>query len=150
MLRLQSQTVRQQVSRLLCRSFEDTLSAGGANTELSTAASTVQRRWASKKQGGSTQNNKDSLPKMLGIKLYGGQRCIPGNIIIRQRGTEFHPGPNVGMGRDHTIFALTEGRVKFSYNKLSKRRTISVEPLAPAQITVAPLLQQQQQQQQLQ
>lgn len=163
-----------------------------------------QLRWASKKQGGSTQNTKDSLPKFLGIKLYGGQRCIPGNIIIRQRGTEFHPGANVGMvrpaaglpgcrarcraaaaavlcgahaswlpqllywvwrtpkagpgrapvccraaprprprslllpalchpvqGRDHTIFSLVEGRVKFSRHPRTKRRFISVEPLQP-------------------
>ncbi|KAL3156960.1 hypothetical protein ABBQ38_001219 [Trebouxia sp. C0009 RCD-2024] len=94
-----------------------------------------QIRWASKKQGGSTQNTKDSNPKMLGIKLYGGQHCIPGNIIVRQRGTEYHPGANVGMGRDHTIYALTEGYVKFAYNKLKKRRTIGVQllPQQPAQ-----------------
>eukprot|EP00891_Asterochloris_glomerata_P000793 jgi/Astpho2/793/e_gw1.00016.274.1_t len=84
---------------------------------------------ASKKQGGSTQNTKDSKPKMLGVKLYGGQHCIPGNIIIRQRGTEFHPGANVGMGRDHTVFALKSGQVTFSYSKLTKRRTVSVKPL---------------------
>ncbi|DBA68476.1 TPA: hypothetical protein ACH3X2_013764 [Trebouxia sp. C0005] len=74
---------------------------------------------------------------MLGIKLYGGQHCIPGNIIVRQRGTEYHPGINVGLGRDHTIYALTEGYVKFAYNKFNKRRSISVQ-----------LLPQQQQQQQ--
>jgi len=97
-----------------------------------------QLRWASKKQGGSTQNTKDSNPKMLGVKLYGGQHCIPGNIIVRQRGTEFHPGANVGLGRDHTIYAMAEGHIKFKYSKLTKRRTISVETL-----------QQQQQQQQV-
>ncbi|KAL0031281.1 hypothetical protein WJX79_000017 [Trebouxia sp. C0005] len=104
---------------------------------LSRGHSHSQIRWASKKQGGSTQNTKDSNPKMLGIKLYGGQHCIPGNIIVRQRGTEYHPGINVGLGRDHTIYALTEGYVKFAYNKFNKRRSISVQ-----------LLPQQQQQQQ--
>jgi len=71
-------------------------------------------RCASKKQGGSTQNNKDSNPKFLGVKLFGGQRCIPGNIIVRQRGKRFHPGANVGMGKDHTLFSLVEGKVTFS------------------------------------
>ncbi|DBA95253.1 hypothetical protein WJX82_004075 [Trebouxia sp. C0006] len=105
--------------------------------QLSRGHSHSQIRWASKKQGGSTQNTKDSNPKMLGIKLYGGQHCVPGNIIVRQRGTEYHPGINVGLGRDHTIYALTEGYVKFAYNKFTKRRSISVQ-----------LLPQQQQQQQ--
>lgn len=90
-----------------------------------------QLRFASKKQGGSTQNTKDSNPKYLGVKLFGGQLCIPGNIIMRQRGTEFHPGANVGMGRDHTIYSLIEGRVKFSRDPRTKRRYISVEPLGP-------------------
>ena len=67
-------------------------------TQMTTVGSLIWCR-ASKKQGGSTQNTKDSKPKMLGVKLYGGQHCIPGNIIIRQRGTEFHPGANVGMVR---------------------------------------------------
>ncbi|CAL5219209.1 g1000 [Coccomyxa viridis] len=90
--------------------------------------SSVQRRWASKKQGGSTQNRGGSLPKMLGIKLYGGQACSAGNIIIRQRGTEFHPGSNVGMGKDHTLFALVEGKIKFHVRKYpSPRRFISVQ-----------------------
>lgn len=92
-----------------------------------------QIRWASKKQGGSTQNTKDSNPKMLGIKLYGGQHCIPGNIIVRQRGTEYHPGVNVGLGRDHTIYALTEGYVKFAYSKLTRKRSISVQLLPQQQ-----------------
>ncbi|CAK0744213.1 hypothetical protein CVIRNUC_001530 [Coccomyxa viridis] len=89
--------------------------------------SCMQQRWASKKQGGSTQNRGGSLPKMLGIKLYGGQVCSPGNIILRQRGTEFHPGANVGMGKDHTLFALTDGSIKFHTRKYpSKRRFVSV------------------------
>ncbi|KAK9846207.1 hypothetical protein WJX84_009276 [Apatococcus fuscideae] len=87
-----------------------------------------QIRGASKKQGGSTQNGKDSNPKMLGVKLFGGQQCIPGNIIIRQRGTKFHPGANVGLGKDHTIFATAAGKVKFHYHKLTKRRFVGVQP----------------------
>lgn len=75
-------------------------STSGAAAEAGACAWQQQQvRWASKKQGGSTQNTKDSNPKFLGVKLYGGQRCIPGNIIVRQRGTEFHPGANVGMVR---------------------------------------------------
>lgn len=89
-----------------------------------------QCRWASKKQGGSTQNNKDSLPKYLGVKLYGGQQCIAGNIIVRQRGTRYHAGDNVGMGRDHTLFAMTPGTVQFSYDRRRKRRFVSVQPHA--------------------
>lgn len=89
-----------------------------------------QSRWASKKQGGSTQNNKDSNPKYLGVKLYGGQHCIPGNIIVRQRGTKFHPGKNVGMGKDHTIYSLVEGNIQFFHDKRRKRTYINVEPPA--------------------
>ncbi|PSC72759.1 50S ribosomal L27 [Micractinium conductrix] len=102
-----------------------------------------QLRFASKKQGGSTQNTKDSNPKYLGVKLFGGQRCIPGNIIMRQRGTEFHPGSGVGMGRDHTIYALIEGRIKFSRHPRTKRRFISVEPLEAAAAPAVAALQQQ-------
>ncbi len=68
---------------------------------------------ASKKAGGSTKNGRDSNPKMLGVKIYGGQSVTAGNIIVRQRGTEFHAGANVGMGRDHTLFATADGVVKF-------------------------------------
>ena len=68
---------------------------------------------ASKKGVGSTRNGRDSNPKYLGVKLYDLEVAIPGNIIIRQRGTKFHPGKNVGIGKDHTLFALTEGKVKF-------------------------------------
>ncbi len=69
---------------------------------------------ASKKGVGSTKNGRDSNPQYLGVKLFGGQVAIAGNIIVRQRGTEFHPGENVGMGKDHTLFALVNGKVKFS------------------------------------
>ena len=68
---------------------------------------------AHKKAGGSSRNGRDSAGKRLGVKKFGGQAVIPGNIIIRQRGTTWHPGPNVGMGRDYTLYALTEGRVAF-------------------------------------
>ncbi|RKP13501.1 ribosomal protein L27, partial [Piptocephalis cylindrospora] len=70
-------------------------------------------RTATKKSGGSTKNGRDSAGRRLGLKKFGDNPVIPGNIIIRQRGTNFHPGQNVGMGRDHTIFALTKGFVKF-------------------------------------
>jgi large subunit ribosomal protein L27 len=69
---------------------------------------------ATKKGGGSSKNGRDSESKRLGVKLYGGQHAISGNIIIRQRGTKFHPGSNVGMGSDHTLFAMDAGVVKFS------------------------------------
>jgi len=69
---------------------------------------------ATKKAGGSTKNGRDSHSKRLGVKKYGGQAVLSGNIIIRQRGTKYHPGENVGIGRDHTLFAMAHGKVKFS------------------------------------
>ncbi|HET6602936.1 MAG TPA: 50S ribosomal protein L27 [Xanthomonadaceae bacterium] len=81
---------------------------------------------AHKKAGGSTRNGRDSNPKYLGVKLYGGQVVSPGNIIVRQRGTQFHAGPGVGTGRDHTLFALAEGTIEFSVKGREKRRTVSV------------------------
>ncbi len=89
---------------------------------------------AHKKAGGSSRNGRDSESKRLGVKVYGGQAVVPGNIIVRQRGTEFHPGENVGMGKDHTLFALTEGRVAFTVKGEKKRRTVNVisESTAPA------------------
>ena len=83
---------------------------------------------ASKKGVGSTRNGRDSNPKYLGVKIYGGQAIEAGNIIIRQRGTEFHRGSNVGMGRDHTLYALVDGTVDFAKKKKKKRRTVSVVP----------------------
>jgi large subunit ribosomal protein L27 len=81
---------------------------------------------ATKKAGGSSRNGRDSAGRRLGVKKYGGQVVIPGNIIVRQRGTKFHPGSNVGMGKDHTIFATLNGKVAF---KKTKTRTfISVVP----------------------
>ena len=69
---------------------------------------------ATKKAGGSTKNGRDSESKRLGVKKYGGQSVISGNILIRQRGTKYHPGKNVGIGKDHTLFAMGDGRVEFS------------------------------------
>ena len=82
---------------------------------------------AHKKAGGSSRNGRDSAGKRLGLKKAGGEHVVPGNIILRQRGTEWHPGRNVGMGRDHTIFALEEGHVQFR-SGLGGRKFISVVP----------------------
>ena len=81
---------------------------------------------AHKKAGGSSRNGRDSEGRRLGVKKFGGEIVVPGNIIVRQRGTTFHPGNNVGMGRDHTIFALTEGRVVFQA-KANGRTFVSIE-----------------------
>ncbi|MEW5703914.1 MAG: 50S ribosomal protein L27 [Pseudomonadota bacterium] len=83
---------------------------------------------AHKKAGGSSRNGRDSAGRRLGVKRYGGQAVVPGNILIRQRGTKVHPGENVGMGKDHTIFAIREGRVKF-HTSLGGRTYVSVDPL---------------------
>lgn len=91
---------------------------------------------AHKKGGGSTRNGRDSQSKRLGVKRYGGERVIPGNIIVRQRGTKFHPGVNVGMGRDHTIFATVKGFVVFETFK-GDRKQISVYPELPQQAAQA-------------
>ncbi len=82
---------------------------------------------AQKKGGGSTRNGRDSQPKMLGVKAFGGQIISAGSIIVRQRGTQFHPGINVGMGRDHTLFALSDGEVSFSVKGALNRRTVSIK-----------------------
>ncbi len=82
---------------------------------------------AQKKGGGSTRNGRDSQPKMLGVKVFGGQQIPAGSIIVRQRGTQFHPGTNVGIGRDHTLFALIDGEVKFAVKGENNRRTVSVK-----------------------
>lgn len=87
---------------------------------------------AHKKAGGSSNNGRDSAGRRLGVKKSGGQAVIPGNIIIRQRGTKYYPGANVGMGKDHTLFALTEGRVQFT-KKRNDRTYVSVEVPAAAE-----------------
>jgi large subunit ribosomal protein L27 len=81
---------------------------------------------AHKKGAGSTKNNRESQSKRLGVKIFGGQAIIAGNIIVRQRGTVHNPGENVGMGKDHTLFALTDGKVKFT-KKRNNRSYVSVE-----------------------
>ena len=86
---------------------------------------------AHKKAGGSSRNGRDSKGRRLGLKLFGGEIAIPGNIIARQRGTTWHPGANVGIGKDHTLFALTEGRVEFKA-KANGRTLISVVPMTQA------------------
>ncbi len=84
---------------------------------------------AQKKGGGSTRNGRDSQPKMLGVKAYGGEAISAGSIIVRQRGTKFHAGDNVGMGRDHTLFALVDGKVKFAVKGSLNRHTVNIEPI---------------------
>lgn len=83
---------------------------------------------AHKKAGGSTRNGRDSKPKYLGVKRYGGQLVQAGEIIVRQRGTKFHPGMHVGLGRDHTLYALVAGRVKFGMKGPLKRQTVTIVP----------------------
>ncbi len=82
---------------------------------------------AQKKGGGSTRNGRDSQPKMLGVKAFGGQQLQAGSIIVRQRGTKFHPGTNVGIGKDHTLFALIDGQVKFAVKGPRNHQTVSIE-----------------------
>lgn len=84
---------------------------------------------AQKKGGGSTRNGRDSKPKMLGVKVYGGQVISAGSIIVRQRGTKFHAGTNVGMGKDHTLFALVDGTVSFATKGELNRQTVIVTPV---------------------
>lgn len=84
---------------------------------------------AHKKAGGSSRNGRDSAGRRLGVKKFGDEMVVPGNIIVRQRGTQFHPGDNVGMGRDHTLFALVPGRVRFAV-KAKGRNFVSIEPEA--------------------
>ena len=83
---------------------------------------------AHKKAGGSSRNGRDSESKRLGIKVYGGELINAGSILVRQRGTQFHPGPNVGIGKDHTLFALVTGKVKYDTHGPKQKRMVSVEP----------------------
>ena len=84
---------------------------------------------AHKKAGGSTRNGRDSESKRLGVKKFGGELVQAGNILVRQRGTQFHPGPNVGCGRDHTLFAKADGHVKFPTRGKDNRKFVTVEPV---------------------
>ncbi|HVY58504.1 MAG TPA: 50S ribosomal protein L27 [Xanthobacteraceae bacterium] len=86
---------------------------------------------AHKKAGGSSRNGRDSAGQRLGVKLFGGETCLAGNIIVRQRGTKWHPGQNVGLGRDHTLFALCNGRIEFR-TKAKGRTFVSVIPMTEA------------------
>jgi large subunit ribosomal protein L27 len=81
---------------------------------------------AHKKAGGSTRNGRDSNAKRLGVKRYGGENVIAGNIIVRQRGTHFHPGDNVGLGKDHTLFATADGKVVFQVKGPNSRKFVSI------------------------
>ena len=85
---------------------------------------------AQKKGGGSTRNGRDSQPKMLGVKKFGGEVINAGSIIVRQRGTKFHPGVNVGIGKDHTLFALVDGKVSFAIKGSLNKHTVNVTPAA--------------------
>ncbi len=82
---------------------------------------------AHKKAGGSTRNGRDSESKRLGVKRFGGESVLAGNIIVRQRGTKFHAGNNVGIGKDHTLFALSDGKVKFEIKGPKNRKFVSIE-----------------------
>jgi large subunit ribosomal protein L27 len=85
---------------------------------------------AQKKGGGSTRNGRDSQPKMLGVKAFGGELVTAGSIIVRQRGTKFHPGVNVGIGKDHTLYALTNGHVSFSHKGALNKHMINITTAA--------------------
>jgi large subunit ribosomal protein L27 len=83
---------------------------------------------AHKKAGGSSRNGRDSESKRLGVKAYGGEQVTAGSIIVRQRGTQFHAGQHVGIGKDHTLFAMVDGKVKFALHGPRQRNTVSIEP----------------------
>ncbi len=84
---------------------------------------------AHKKAGGSTRNGRDSNPKYLGVKRYGGQIVNAGSILVRQRGTKFHPGRYVGVGKDHTLYALKSGKVVFSFKGAMRKQCVNIEPI---------------------
>ncbi len=92
---------------------------------------------AHKKAGGSSRNGRDSESKRLGVKVFGGQSINAGSIIVRQRGTRMHPGVNVGLGKDHTLYALIDGKVEFGFKGAANRHTVNVVPLAQEVTTAA-------------
>merc|ERR1719352_716972 len=126
------QSLRQALGRGTLTSSLAAATQGLPETSRATqsAFSLVSVRFASKKQGGSSSNGRDSNPKFLGIKKYGGEHVRPGAIIARQRGTKWHPGTNCGIGKDHTLFALVQGKVCFSTDKHRGRKLINVAPLS--------------------
>jgi large subunit ribosomal protein L27 len=85
---------------------------------------------AHKKAGGSTRNGRDSESKRLGVKKYGGELVVAGNILVRQRGTQFHPGPNVGCGKDHTLFAKADGHVRYLTRGRQNRKFVTIDPVS--------------------
>ena len=87
---------------------------------------------AHKKGVGSSKNGRESASQRLGVKIWGGQKCVAGNIIVRQRGTKFHPGANVGVGKDHTLFALVDGHVSFKITGALNKHAVNVTPVAEA------------------
>ena len=94
---------------------------------------------AHKKGVGSSRNGRDSKPKMLGVKRFDGERVRAGTIIVRQRGTRINPGTNVGVGRDHTLFALKDGSVKFEWESRQKKR-VSIRPVEEVEVVAAPVV----------
>eukprot|EP01116_Phalansterium_solitarium_P022234 TRINITY_DN7269_c0_g1_i1.p2 TRINITY_DN7269_c0_g1~~TRINITY_DN7269_c0_g1_i1.p2 ORF type:complete len:180 (+),score=55.53 TRINITY_DN7269_c0_g1_i1:124-663(+) len=104
----------------------DSVGGVGVGTGLGSALSSVLKRWATSKAGGTTKNGRKAQPKYLGLKKSDNQKVLPGHIIIRQRGTEFHPGRGVGIGRDHTIYALVPGVVRFTRSHITEKRYINV------------------------
>eukprot|EP00245_Coleochaete_scutata_P006234 TRINITY_DN20482_c0_g1_i1.p1 TRINITY_DN20482_c0_g1~~TRINITY_DN20482_c0_g1_i1.p1 ORF type:complete len:154 (-),score=13.95 TRINITY_DN20482_c0_g1_i1:483-944(-) len=129
---MQSQRLSQVSSRSLQYLLNNVSEFTGSSVEALGSLNFV--RWATKKAGGSSNNGRDSQPKNLGVKKYGNQVVVAGNIIVRQRGTRFHPGDFVGMGRDHTLFALMPGRVRFSKEGYRGRKTVHVDPIGGAPI----------------
>ncbi|KAF4318806.1 hypothetical protein BBO99_00006911 [Phytophthora kernoviae] len=117
----------------MARVFGCSVTRVGGKTE---GVFTQSCRWASKKAGGSTKNGRDSESKRLGVKKFGGQSVVSGNIIIRQRGTKYHVGTGVGIGKDHTIFATRDGFVRFWYNTPKKRQEVSVKATREVQRAV--------------
>lgn len=114
---------------MLALAFPRALLRAGPQSAVGAAQSLLgATRAATKMAGGTTKNGRDSNPKYLGTKLFGGQACLAGNIIVRQRGTKIHPGNQVGMGKDHTLFALTPGFVHFSIDALKRRKFVNVFP----------------------
>lgn len=120
--------VRSSAARALAAS---TTRSETGERELARGAQSIFVRFASKKQGGSSNNGRDSNPKFLGLKRGHGEVVRPGYVIARQRGTKWHPGTNCGIGKDHTLFALVQGKVHFSTDKLKGRKVVHVAPLSP-------------------